>query len=824
MSKVRRVAKGILCIVLSISMLLGMLPTRSISETYPDEPENLVFEMPAEDQAPATVVGEVIEKRERFTKHFRMSDGTQVAAVYPEAVHYKAGGQWLDVNNRLEETVDSKGSAILQTADNNYRAKFSRNASADDLVRIELEGREISWKLETAAASEIADITNRAETENETKLTSDDAASFYAKDIKSNVRYPDILPGVDLDYVLKAEQIKENLILKQRGTSNIFTFLYDFGGLEPVIEADNSISLTDPQTGEKTAASIASPFMYDANYEYSADIKVSIEKSDSGYRITLTADRAWLEDKDRVYPVVIDPTLQTTTDVYSIRDGFTQSNDPNSTWYNTIEFVRIADQNSSGFDCITYIRFSTLPALKSSDNIVDARLSLIPMYSYSGNSAHNMVNSFNPKPVIYAYKVTTNWDTTNLTHNNQPSAESIVLDYETVNGSDPYVNTRSYSWNITRAAKEWYQSGGNYGIKLKMAAELPTSTWSAHFVSSDYLYVQPDDRPAILITYRNTSGLEGYYTYQEQSLGRAGTGYVNDYTGNLVLAHFDASTPGTRMPVSVSHVYGNDKRTSSQNYSTKYPKYGNGWSLDAIEWISTTDLPDYPYKYTDGDGTDHYFYHAAGDATNIYTDEDGLGLKLEVYATIQENLYWYKITSKSGMVMKFDKQVGNNGVLRKVTDPNGNSIVYNYETVGSYKRLSQITDAAGHSITFTYNTSHQLVSITDPASRQTTFTYSGYDLTRITYPDGKYSDYTYTGPGDYLSSAKNHDGYSIVYDYYSSHAPYRVYSVTEKNGVDNEGGKFSISYAHNTTTFTDQRDTDRKYTYQIGRASCRERV
>ena len=55
---------------------------------------------------------EVEELREESVKHFRLSDGSYVAAQYPAAVHIEnENGEWVDIDNRLFLSV-----RIIRTA------------------------------------------------------------------------------------------------------------------------------------------------------------------------------------------------------------------------------------------------------------------------------------------------------------------------------------------------------------------------------------------------------------------------------------------------------------------------------------------------------------------------------------------------------------------------------------------------------------------------------------------------------------------------------------------------------------------------------------
>ena len=58
-----------------------------------------------------------------------------------------------------------------------------------------------------------------------------------------------------------------------------------------------------------------------------------------------------------------------------------------------------------------------------------------------------------------------------------------------------------------------------------------------------------------IVYYRNNVGLEGYYTYQTISAGRAGTGYISDYTSQLTLANTLVSSSSNTMPFSITAYY-----------------------------------------------------------------------------------------------------------------------------------------------------------------------------------------------------------------------------------------------------------------------------
>ena len=101
----------ILSAAMAILMAVIFLPLSAYAEEFSArEEETNTAALPQEDTEPAakaepeeaaTVLYELTGQRDENTKTFRMSDGTQVLTVYPEAVHYAADGAWEPIDNTL---------------------------------------------------------------------------------------------------------------------------------------------------------------------------------------------------------------------------------------------------------------------------------------------------------------------------------------------------------------------------------------------------------------------------------------------------------------------------------------------------------------------------------------------------------------------------------------------------------------------------------------------------------------------------------------------------------------------------------------------------
>lgn len=378
---------------------------------------------------------------------------------------------------------------------------------------------------------------------------------------------------------------------------------------------------------------------------------------------------------------------------------------------------------------------------------------------------------------VGAYQVMdTTWSSRDVTWETQPVYHDEPEDYTTFDLSE----TDWVSFNITTMTKYWYEKNSNGGVMLRSLKE---DGQYVEYVSADYALEYSFARPMVQITYINNSGLEDYWAYHQQSAGRAGTGYVNDYNGNLVFLHQTAATSGSRMPLTLTHVYNtNDKDTNLG--------YGYGWRLNYQQTIKFKDLESGDrYEYVDEDGTRHYF---AQDKDGNWKDESGIDLELTIHNGSSEK---YVINDKQDNKLIFDTS----GKLVKISDRNGNTLSITYD---SNEKITKITDGVGRAASCTYNLYGLLEKVTDPYGEKR-FAYDANSrLTKVIYEDNKYATYSYNDHG-VLEKAQDIDGYSIKYGY-QAYEPYRVSSVLESSG-EQTGQSVEISRYDNVTRFTDHK-------------------
>ena len=79
-----------------------------------------------------------------------MSDGSVMAAVYPEAVHKMEDGHFVEIDNTLVEEEES-----YKTADGLVDVRFSKKPKKNKMVQIQLGDYEISFGIEKAKNKQV---------------------------------------------------------------------------------------------------------------------------------------------------------------------------------------------------------------------------------------------------------------------------------------------------------------------------------------------------------------------------------------------------------------------------------------------------------------------------------------------------------------------------------------------------------------------------------------------------------------------------------------------------------------------------------------------
>ncbi len=715
---------------------------------------------------------EIPELRSRTSKTFAHGErGAFRAEMFGESVHYRLAddGPWLPVENEL---VAASGTGFA------FRNKGNRFSTDLPLmlgitpVRLQEGTQWLSFALEGANGLAVA--------------------------AGRTARYPNALPGVTAAYTAFGDGIKEELILAGATSPSRFSFVVRTSpGLSPRRTAEGAIEFADDK-GE-LAFLFAPPSMLDAAKAFSDKVDLAISEAPGGWRVELIADRAWLDDPKRVWPVTIDPTTFVGPRSYI-------ENMPARDCYIDQEFVNtsnctgtsleVGNDGSGGaaramlwFDLDTWViphssqvlyaavRAKLLQATSSPALIEAKRVSI----DKAGLANENWTTAV----TWNTYNGTTAWDAVGGGGDVNPPYDSV-----TVSGAAG----STHWWQVTEMTQDWVEKipwprpnrpppcpqppgvecenypQANQGVQLRVRDEVPVNR--VRFQAWEY---GGGTAPVVEVVYKPRTG-----ELRQYALGDS----INVTNGNVFLAEQDLTINGTGLDVDVGRFY---NRLDAGHIGA----FGRGWTMGPGRDVG---IDVYSAGGTDGSAS---FYGPSGYAVPFAWDRSlngGLGgfrntlSGVDARLRLQAGKYIVRF-NYSGEEMEF----GSTGLLEKYRDKNSNMITYGYDANG---KLTTITDTIGRVVTVTYNAqnliyritdwtarfweygydaSNRLTSVKDPLNKITTYAYdTQHRLTKITDPRGNETRYTYALSGStpqfekitvkYVTNPGTGAGFSWLYE------------------------------------------------------------
>ena len=534
--------------------------------------------IPKEELEEAIVLSEVTSRREENVKHFDIGNGMYQAVTYGTAVHRKdANGIWQDIDNRL--LLDSENN-IYSTSDGRTKAALSINTN-DPLISLSENGYAISMTPITKSLS----ASSSAQIVNHKAKTFDNISGASIKDVaeisnSSSIKYTNAFVATDIEYVLEANDIKENIIVKSPQNSYEYSFELSVDNLVPVLKQTGDIVFLDDETFEEKYH-IPAPFMYDSSGDLSYDVHYELNGEKGSYIVTVIADPEWVNADNRSFPVTIDPTVKKSV----LFDTYINSSSA-ATNYGTSAELWI----SSGK--ITFLRCS-MPSLPAGCSFYAANL-YVYYYYYSYITDGGLTAG--------AYQVMNSWSETGLTWNiAQPNTTQYIsltrLSTGYMSGARGAYSSspKTTSFDVTNAAASWYaDSSTNHGIALKYESGTNASViLKSYEAGSDY-------RAYFVITYTEPQIVSGVYRIKnaqnELYLDTTGGGY----TAGTEIQQWSCAESDTNrnqlFKITFVRTFGS---TDQLNYYTIRPMTNNRMGLESslsgtsrdvtIETMSTTD-------------------------------------------------------------------------------------------------------------------------------------------------------------------------------------------------------------------------------------------
>ena len=706
---------------------------------------------------------ELINKRKLREKHFLREDGTIVAKVYNEDIHYLKNGKYEDIDNTLVKEND-----CYCNRSNDYKVRFKNNGN-DSLMIMEKDDNYLDIKLK--------------ESHNVLMKKKKQITPYI-----DSVSYDNILDGINLEYKALPTKIKETIILNNNECNKI-DFVINTNLL---LQQENNQILALNE--EKAVFSIDAPYMEDKLGQINNNIFYKLTKNNNvEYELELYLDKEWLDSPEREYPVYVDPTISNINQTNSVHDTYI-SNQEDKFGNNTL--LKVGVEKVSNVDIIhrALMKFD-LPELGTGSEIINAILSLT-------SCLRDDFQTESKAQLVSVHRVTTDWsDTTANWNQMNDKYDSRVEALMSVTRSEMYNNELYASMagaDITSLVKKWYRDTPNYGIMLKAVKEYYVDNNFPAFFSNEAN--NPGDtspKPIFQIAYRNYNGIESYLDYKKQAFTNGMT-CVNTYNGNLTGIFDIGKTIGGSLPASLKLIYNtNDVVLNNQTF------FGKGYKLNYEQTIKQVTITEKEYlEYVDEDGTTHYFSKKESlipfDGTDnnetsddqTFYDEDGLGLSIE------KSNDSYIMTDSENVKSTFTKK---NDVyyLTEIKDNDGFTIEIQ---LNDDNRISKIIDGNNYEINIAYNDNN--ITISSPDNTNVILEFENGKIKNLKSILGtivfQYNTH------NLISSIVDVTGISINYEYYEN-SPYKVKKISQY-GLNNTTGQYmSFEYGFDTTSVVDNK-------------------
>ncbi|MCM1097632.1 MAG: DNRLRE domain-containing protein [Ruminococcus flavefaciens] len=301
--------------------------------------------------------------------------------------------------------------------------------------------------------------------------------SFRAGVVRDNaIRYSEVFPGIDYQYTVLGDSIKEDIILLEPGEKSSFSMLVGTDGLKAALLGNTVCLYEEGSDPEREAVFLLeAPEMEDAAGEISFGVRLELAETEEGYLITAYADEDWLQAPERVYPVRIDPTA-VQVGGSAIHIACAEEGSPRTViGDNAYPYVGyddgITSGNLAGFgtkhkNCRSYFQIDyDFAGLAAEAEIVSATFQVTQKTRWSKGTAE-----------FGLYGVEEEWKVNRLNWENQLAYSHYFLD------SQPASTTRgeALAFDVTEEVSAWINgTAENHGFVMKALLEAPNEETAA---------------------------------------------------------------------------------------------------------------------------------------------------------------------------------------------------------------------------------------------------------------------------------------------------------------------------------------------------------
>ena len=503
----------VIAVILTVIMIVGILPMTVFAQEFNETQIMKTVEIESNKKEKSPIVGEVTDKRDENTKVFERRDGSYTAVITSEPIHYDDNGEWKEIDNTLVKTNNK-----ITNKENNFSVDFPTSIDSNSTVSVADGDSTLSFSMNNIGTS--AAVIDNSAVEGTPEL-------LQSINTGSAVEYKNIADNTNLKYELNSDALKESIILNSKPTAaKEYSYTVSSSG-SMTLNSDGSVNVYD-NSGVKFI--ISAPYMFDAENNTSYDVSVSLtENSDSTYTLKYVPNGEWLLSKDRVYPVTIDPTVKVNQQrkMVTAQVGTCSASEDDRTRY---YYLQKNSENSTEL----YMR------------LTDDFLSNLGInYIITGAEVSLNCIALGDDDTISVHEINKQWDaaTTEVV-----SKVPAVLDFNVIRGG---ASTQRYVWDITDLANKWSLGlKTNYGVVFTPYKDSSCNTQIFNETSLNYTV----HRPWFEIDYVEPNRFTDD-DVESFDAGRAGTLYLNKYSGTYYVERSDLSLNGNVMPVEAGTIY-----------------------------------------------------------------------------------------------------------------------------------------------------------------------------------------------------------------------------------------------------------------------------
>jgi RHS repeat-associated protein len=438
--------RGLAVVTLAISLLLSTLALAAASD------ENVgAGPVGGGAETSSAPVKELPGLRTATSNTFLLADGSREIRIYQTPVNYRdEEGGWRPIEQELQETANGS----LVNGANTFDVHLPEDLD-DAPVRVTLGEH---WVSETPLGIE----TQPAD------LEGDGTASYSLDSGVADIEFSGLTNGLKETIELAGPSAPSTYHFRLEASAGVTPTLLDDGSIEFRDEADELVAAIPAPVMIDSAESVARP--EEVIYRLEAD-------GPPGWRLAVEADPKWLEDPERIWPVIIDPSVTVPSpsrDCIIASDDYAQRCGNLGFGY----LLSKAKYETGGLNLArTLLRFETsgIPKTASLTSAMIGVYSSKPAANVTQVDLYDLNRSWSNNATWVNAEKSSGWSMHGGDYGKEMPTPASVSTTSRPEGSQPGWWKFS-NQNLVNVVEKWRSQPGsdpNYGVLLRLAEEFP---------------------------------------------------------------------------------------------------------------------------------------------------------------------------------------------------------------------------------------------------------------------------------------------------------------------------------------------------------------